>query len=186
MFTLSAPFARARLTCNVFASGWYLDPPWVIITSSMSEIQNEPIELAEVGAGLTPVADQRPRIPEPLPVRLMVIDDVHFQTTAGLERELDRLYVSILRFERECDEEQLAYRADNARIIFNVIEVPSPRISLRPIGIEVPSLAEMEAKLCEAEIEYTRQRGLTPGTDVLVLLDPAGNWLELNEAPIVW
>jgi hypothetical protein len=152
----------------------------------MSEIQDEPIELAEIGAGLAPIADLRPRMPEPLPVRLMVVEDVHFQVVAGLERELDRLYVGLLRFERECEYEQLVYRADNARIIFNVIEVPSPRASLRPLGIEVPSLAEMETKLFEAQIECTRQRGLTPGMDVLLLLDPAGNWLELNEAPIVW
>src|SRR2546421_3041886 len=139
----------------------------------MSEIQDEPIELAEIGAGLSPVADQRPRMPEPLPVRLMVVEDVHFQTIAGLERELDQFYVAILRFERD-REEELAYQADKARIVFKVIEVPAPRISLRPLGIEVPSLVETETKLAEAEIEYCRQRGLTPGLDVLLLMDPAG------------
>ena len=33
----------------------------------------------------------------------------------------------------------------------------------------------------EAKIEYVRQRTLTPGEESLVLLDPAGNWVELVE-----
>ncbi len=152
----------------------------------MSEIQEDPIELAEISAGALPVADDRPGMLEPLLVHLMVIDDVHFATTAGMERQLDQFYVRILRFERDAEEVRPVYRAENARIIFQVTEIPSPRASLRPLGIEVTSLAEMEAKLVEEEIEYTRQRGITPGQDVLLLLDPAGNWLELNEAPIVW
>src|SRR5690349_25043881 len=143
----------------------------------MSEIQEGPIELAEMSAGTLPVADDRPRMLEPLPVRLMVIDDVHFATIAGMERQLDQFYVRILRFERDPEETHPVYRAENARIVFEVTELPSPRASLRPLGVEVLSLAEMEAKLIEEKIEYTRQRGITPGQDVLMLLDPAGNWL---------
>jgi hypothetical protein len=33
----------------------------------------------------------------------------------------------------------------------------------------------------EAKIEYMRQKTLTPGQESLVLLDPAGNWVELVE-----
>ena len=36
-------------------------------------------------------------------------------------------------------------------------------------------------RLIEAEIPYLRQKGVTLGTVSLLLLDPAGNWLELTE-----
>ena len=45
--------------------------------------------------------------------------------------------------------------------------------------MEVPSLADMELKLVATEVEYARQRGLLPGEESIVLLDPAGNWLEI-------
>ena len=38
-----------------------------------------------------------------------------------------------------------------------------------------------ELKLVEAEHDYLRQRGLTPGQESLLLQDPAGNWVELFE-----
>jgi hypothetical protein len=47
--------------------------------------------------------------------------------------------------------------------------------------VEVPSLAAAEARLVAAEIEYVRQKGVTPGQESLLLLDPAGNWVELLE-----
>jgi hypothetical protein len=53
--------------------------------------------------------------------------------------------------------------------------------SLRPLGVEIPSLADAEKKLIDTEIEYLRQRGLTPGEETLLVLDPAGNWIELVE-----
>jgi len=45
----------------------------------------------------------------------------------------------------------------------------------------VLSLAETEQKLIDREIEYTRQKSLQPGTESLLLLDPAGNWIVLSE-----
>ena len=56
-----------------------------------------------------------------------------------------------------------------------------PHDSLRPLQIEIVSLVETEKKIIEAELEYSRQRGLTPGQETLLLLDPAGNWIELSE-----
>lgn len=73
------------------------------------------------------------------------------------------------------------YRADNFRILFGVFEGPVPRERLRIQGIGVPSLAEAEARLIEAEFDYVRQRGLTPGMESLLLRDPAGNWVEIVE-----
>lgn len=146
----------------------------------------EPIELADEATGGLPVADRRPRMPEPLPVRLVVIDDVHLTTPAGNEQLLDEFFVDLLGFERDEDNSKMVYRADNARIEFDVLEVPACRVNYRPVQIEVPSLIEMELKLIEAELEFTRQRGLSLGQDSLLLLDPAGNWIEILEARVVW
>ena len=146
----------------------------------------EPIELANEATGGLPTADRRPRMPEPLPVRLVVIDDVHLTSPAGNEELLNEFFLDLLGLERNADDAQIIYRADNARIFFEVVEVPACRVNYRPIQIEVPSLIEMELKLVGAEIEFTRQKGLSPGQDSLLLLDPAGNWMEILEARVVW
>jgi hypothetical protein len=77
------------------------------------------------------------------------------------------------------------YLADNFALRFDILEGLVERDTFRPLTIEVPSLAEAEAKLIEAEMEYTRQRGLNLGDESLVLLDPAGNWIELVEMKIL-
>jgi hypothetical protein len=46
-------------------------------------------------------------------------------------------------------------------------------------------LEEAEKKLIELELEYTRQRGMTPGEESLLLIDPAGNWIELQEYRVI-
>jgi len=63
---------------------------------------------------------------------------------------------------------------------------PINRQDLRPLAIEVPSLAHAEQKLIEEETEYIRQRGLLPGQDALILIDPAGNWIEIAEVRGLW
>jgi hypothetical protein len=204
------------------------------------------IELEPAAGESSPAApDRRPRVPEPLPVRLVAVDDVRLPATAGLERELDAFYVDLLGFAREggpprprrpvepplgmspepgrltalppmglglrhreelrreeartavatvqpaasptapADRAGPVYEADNFRLRFEIVEGLVVRESLRPLGIEVPSLAEAEAKLLGAEIEHTRQRGLAPGQESIVLLDPAGNWVELVEMRLV-
>lgn len=74
------------------------------------------------------------------------------------------------------------YRAENHRICFHVLEPPIERETLRPLGIEVPSLTSTRLQIEQMEIEYTRQRGLYPGQDALLLQDPAGNWIEMTES----
>jgi hypothetical protein len=59
---------------------------------------------------------------------------------------------------------------------------PIERGSVRPQGIEVRSLRDAELKLVDAEIDYTRQRGLVLGHYSLLCQDPAGNWIELVDA----
>ena len=139
-----------------------------------------PIEL-EAPTGIDPVADRRPRMDEPLPVRLVAVADVTLPVIAGLEVDLDRFYVGLLEFLRDPDPRQLIYHADNFALRFVVQELLPQRGEYRPVQIEVQSLTVAEHKLIEAKLEYVRQRTLTPGQDSLVLLDPAGNWVELVE-----
>jgi hypothetical protein len=77
------------------------------------------------------------------------------------------------------------YLTDNFAVRFDILEGLVGRDSFRPLTVEVPSLAEAEAKLIDAEMEYTRQRGLNLGEESLVLLDPAGNWIEIVEMRVV-
>lgn len=147
----------------------------------------EPLELAPA-IRFRPHVDRRPRVPEPLPVKLVAVADMHLLAAAGLERKLDAFYVGLLGFERKPDESDrhaadatISYRADNFTLHLAVREPPVRRCDLRPLGVEVPSLAALEAKLIEAEQEHERHRGLLPGERSIVLLDPAGNWVEAVE-----
>jgi hypothetical protein len=139
-----------------------------------------PIELEEP-TGLEPVPDRRPRMDEPLPVRLVAIADITLPVIAGLEVDLDRFYVGLLEFLRDPDLHQLVYHADNFALRFVVQELLPQRGEYRPVQIEVQSLIVAEQKLIQRKMEYLRQKTLTPGQESLVLLDPAGNWVELVE-----
>jgi hypothetical protein len=148
------------------------------------------IELEPSSGDFEPEEDRRPRLPEPLPVRLIAVDDVRLPAPAGIEERLDALYVGILGFEKQPPEPatsdrtvaDLVYRAENFLLRFAIEEGPViVRDALRPQGIEVPSLFDAEHKLVDAEIDYTRERGLVAGQESLVLLDPAGNWIEIVE-----
>lgn len=74
------------------------------------------------------------------------------------------------------------YRAENHRISFHVHEPLIERQSLRPLGIEVPSLTSTRLQIEQMEIEYTRQKGIYAGEDSLLLQDPGGNWIEITES----
>jgi hypothetical protein len=126
--------------------------------------------------------DRRPRVPEPLPVKLVAIKDVRLPAPAGVEVRLDAFYVGMLGFERDADLEQLVYHAENFSIRFHVIEPPAGPHDMRSIGVEVRSLADAEHLLDKEEIEYVRQRGVMSGMRSLLLLDPAGNRIELVES----
>ncbi len=129
-------------------------------------------------------ADRRPRMPEPLPVRLVAIDDVLLLSPPGIEDKLDAFYIDLLQFQRL--ESALAYQSENFVLRFDVQpDRPVLHESLRAQGIEVQSLLDAQRKLNDLEIEYIPQRGLTLGSESLLLLDPAGNWLELVESRLV-
>jgi hypothetical protein len=154
-------------------------------SSSSSSFQDRPpLELEEPAApvasgAIGAAADHRPYMPEPLPVRLVAVADVRLPTPLGVEQQLDAFYVGLLQFQHRAD--ALAYQAENFALHFDLTDGPIVHESLRPLGVEVLSLAETEKKLIDAELEYTRQRGLTSGTETLLLIDPAGNWVEIGE-----
>jgi hypothetical protein len=140
----------------------------------------QPIPLSDTDSAPAPLAeDNRPHMPEPLPVWLVTVADAHLPAASGLERDLDAFYVDLLSFERDVDDSVLVYHAENFAIIFDVREPPIERDSMRPVGIEILFFSQVENKLIEAEIEYTRQKSLNPGLEGLLVQDPAGNWIEL-------
>ncbi|QOV90296.1 VOC family protein [Humisphaera borealis] len=74
------------------------------------------------------------------------------------------------------------YRAEKHRVSFHVLEPLFERDSLRPLGVEVPSLTSTRLQIERLEIDYTRQKGLYAGQDSLLLKDPGGNWIEIMES----
>ncbi len=130
--------------------------------------------------------DKRPRIPEPLPIWLVAIDDVRLPAPIDIRGELDEFYVAVLGCAPdESADGDIVYRTDNLRLRFIPIQGLIERQTLRPTVLEVPSLALAERAIFEREIEYTRDRATTPGRDSLILLDPAGNWIELIERKLL-
>ena len=146
---------------------------------------DESIDLDEVTGEFKPVEDRRRRIPEPPPVKLVTVEDARLICGAGVEVQLDEFYVGMLGFERVGPEDAIVYRSENFSLYFDVLEPPVRRETLRALGIEVLSLAAAQEQLIAREIEHTRQKGLTPGSQTLLFLDPAGNWLEVGERRIV-
>ena len=151
----------------------------------MTESVEDKIELAEATDGSLPVEDRRPRMPKPILVRLIAVEGAHLYTTADVLSDLDWFYRDLLQFQAESQKSANVYRAENVRLHIHIVQVPPERHDFRPLGIEVPSLIDTEHLLVENEIEFEIQKSLTPGHRKLLLLDPAGNWVELTEAPPV-
>src|SRR5690242_12497792 len=66
----------------------------------MSREPHPSIELATDAQPIARAADRRPPMPEPPTVRLVAVEDVTIIAPSGAERELDALYVDVLKFER--------------------------------------------------------------------------------------
>jgi hypothetical protein len=144
------------------------------------------MELEPSTTPFSPPEDSRPRMPPPLPVQLVAIADVTLPAVAGLETEFDAFYIGLLRLERQFDASHdgrlLVYRAENFNLRLVIHEVPPPREDYRPLGMVVPSLTELAQRLDEAQVPFLRQRGLFAGCEYLVLVDPAGNFIEVAGA----
>jgi hypothetical protein len=134
-------------------------------------------------------ADPRPRLPEPLPVQLVSVENVRMLAPRNVEAQLDAFYVGLLGFDRhagaDAGEGELVFRADNFLLRFQFVDPPVEHQTLRPQGIEVDDLLALEKRFVEAELEFTRERGITPGRETLLLLDPAGNWVEIGEIRLI-
>ncbi len=130
-----------------------------------------------------PPPDRRKFMPEPPPVRLAAIEDMRVLVSEAVEeRELDAFYVAMLQFERDRNAQGcIIYRAENFRLMLQIQSSQIERVDMRPIGVEVLSLIDAEAKIIERELEYQRIKGLTAGSDQLMLQDPAGNWVSITE-----
>lgn len=142
------------------------------------------LEAATGGQPIDSGADRRPRMAQPLPVRLIAVGDVTLPAQAGLETELDRFYVRLLEFEKapsDPESQFLLYHADNFDLQFALRDGLIERADYRPAMIEVQSLSDTEHKLIEAELDYTRQKTVAVGEESLLLQDPAGNWVEIVE-----
>jgi hypothetical protein len=139
------------------------------------------LDLASSTGEFTVRPDRRPFIPPPPPVELVTVDDARLPSSVGWERDLDAFYVGILQFERDAKTDGIAYKAENFRIVFDLIEGPVERDDLRMLGIVVKSLGETAQKFRDAGIECSRERGLVAGEERLVLMDPAGNWLRITQ-----
>jgi hypothetical protein len=139
------------------------------------------IELETPGRPFALRPDRRPRMAEPLPVKLVTVEDARLPAAAGLEVQLDEFYVGFLAFVRDPSTDAIVYHAENFCVRFDVIEPPLKRDSCRALGIEVQSLSAAEKELIDRGIEHSRQKTLSVGHESLLLLDPAGNWIELTE-----
>ena len=134
--------------------------------------------------------DPRPKVSPPPPVQLVAVADVTLPALTGMEKQLDDFYVGILHFARQTEpaedrEPTFSYRAENACLRLVCVERPPLRDDFKFVGIVVPSIAELVERLNDAGIEFIRQRGLTPGSESLVLSDPAGNLLAIGENRLI-
>ena len=144
------------------------------------------MELEPVDISFTPQPDRRPRMAEPLPVRLVAIANVTLPTAAGLADALDAFYVDLLGVARSDDPAAILYFADNVDLRF-VVQPDGvvKHASQRPIGVIVPMLADAAAKFSDAGIDFSRQVGMFAGLETLLLLDPAGNWIEVTDSRVI-
>jgi hypothetical protein len=147
------------------------------------------MELEPASTEFSRVEDPRPRLWPPLPVTLVAIADVTLPATAGSEKALDEFYIRLLGFEREenpaASGRLLIYRSENFRLNIAIHERPVQREDFRPLGVIVPSLAELVRKANEATVLFTRQRGLFAGNESLIFTDPAGNLVEVSESRLL-
>ncbi len=135
----------------------------------------------EPPTGYTPPPDKRPHLPPPPPVSLLAVEDVRLPAAAGDEAMLDRFYVGILKFERDAESSLPVYHADNFDLHFEIGQARRERDDFRMLGVALPSLTEVMHRLIDAEMQFTRQRAVAPGREAIVVLDPAGNWVEITE-----
>jgi hypothetical protein len=141
----------------------------------------DPLEL-EPADGFEQPDDRRPKMDEPLPVRLVAIADVRLPALLELERKHDEFYCGLLKMVRDEPRSQRIYRTDNHRIVFELFEHLIERTECRPLNVEIDSLSSLQASLIEQKIEFELVRDITLGIQSLALRDPSGNWLQIAQS----
>lgn len=142
----------------------------------------DPIPLAEA-ASHTGAPDDRPRLDDPPPVKLWAVADVALPSDAGLEESLHSFYADLLGFRREPDESGvLVFRADRHALRLDVLEPPVERDTVRPTRVSVDaSLVDLAEQLTERAIPFEWVYDIEVATRHLLLQDPAGNWLSVDQ-----
>jgi hypothetical protein len=130
----------------------------------------------------TPAIGRRRHIPPPPPVVLVTVEDAKLVSSVGWEGELDAFYVGLLKFERDKKVAGIVYKAENFRIVFELVEGPVERDDMRMLGVIVKSLRDTAQVFRDAKVEFEWERGLQAGDERLVLTDPAGNWLRITQS----
>ena len=121
-------------------------------------------------------------MPEPPPVRLVAVDDVHLPAETGPSDRMDDFYVGLFGFERRyADRDVIVYHAERFRLMFDLTEPPVEHEHLRPVGVEVPRLAVLIERLRDAGVAFNVAKAIVSGQVVLEMQDPAGNWLAVTE-----
>ncbi len=139
------------------------------------------MELDQPDFEFTPPADRRPTIPEPPPVRLVAVEDVTLSATSAESAKLDAFYVGLLRFDRDVKESGIVYRAENARLRIEIVADDVPRDDMRALGVDVPSLRDLELLIVDRQIPFIKERGINVGQLNFLLQDPARNWIRLGQ-----
>ena len=137
------------------------------------------IRLSKTSGAFEPQVDERPAVPEPLPVELVAVTDVRVRAPAELKEQIDEFYF-LLGFTRP-DDHGWAYRSDTTLLIFRPPRRKSWRQDYRPILVTVESIDEVASRLADAGVHYSRQRGISLGCESLHCTDPAGNFLQISE-----
>lgn len=133
-------------------------------------------------------ADHRVRMDEPLPVELIAVDDVHVEAQREHLPAMEALYLRLLGMVRadetsaDLTADECVYYADNFCLVIHWIDGPTkPKEDYRPIKLVVPLLRDFRQGLIDREIEHQYQLGMVPGSHCIVLMDAAGNWLNVYE-----
>lgn len=142
------------------------------------------MELEQTDGTFVPGADPRPKLPDPLPVRLIAVSDVRLPTARADLEKLEEFYVGVWGFQPDPAEPGV-FHADNFALRFDVHDGQFHREDFRPLVMEIASIDAAEKKLVDLDYEFVREHHLSRATAVLVLKDPAGNWIEIAEKKIV-
>jgi hypothetical protein len=118
-------------------------------------------------------------------VRLEAIADVHLESPPHRRERIRRFYsrlIGLAERPREADvPEDLCFASELLRLRVRVTADALPSPNRRRALIRVPSLPMLMEALSEQGFTYQIQRGLSFFDRRLLVLDPAGNLVELKE-----